>query len=85
MTKELIKAIEAAEQQLGTRIPEAVWLEVLEHSYRKLEYIKKPVEYLPILFQNELTDYYMRLEINLKGAVNYVQRMFANALSPQVP
>lgn len=84
MTEKIVKAIYAAEEQLGRKIPEGVWLEVLGHSYRKLDYIKKPIEYLPILFQNELTDYYARLEINLKGAANYVQRMFADALSPQV-
>ena len=84
MTEKIVEAIYAAEEQLGRKIPEGVWLEVLGRSYRKLDYIKKPIEYLPILFQNELTDYYARLEINLKGAANYVQRMFADALSPQV-
>ena len=85
MTEEIVKAIYAAEEQLGRKIPEGVWLEVLGYSYRKLDYIKKPLEYLPILFQNELTDYYARLEINLKGAANYVQRMFADTLSSPVP
>ena len=85
MTKEIVEALYAAEKELGKKIPEGVWLEVLGESYRKLDYIKKPLEYLPILFQNELTDYYARLEINLKGAANYVQRMFADALSSPVP
>ena len=84
MTEKIIEAIYAAEKQLGRKIPEGVWLEVLGYSYRKLDYIKKPMEYLPVLFQTELTDYYARLEINLKGATSYVQRMFADTLSPQM-
>jgi hypothetical protein len=84
MTKEIVGAIEAAEKKLGFRIPEGVWLDVLHCSYQKLTHIKKPVDYLPILFQNELTDYYARLEINLKGVVNHVQRMLAKPLSSTV-
>lgn len=84
MTKKIVGALEAAEQELGVRIPEDVWVEVLIYSQQKLEYIKKPIEYLPILFQNELTDFYARLEINLKGVANHVQRMLANPLSSSV-
>lgn len=84
MTGNIVGAIEAAERELGVHIPEGVWVEVLGNSYLKLENIKKPVEYLPILFKNELTDYYARLEINLKGVANHVQRMFANAMSSSV-
>lgn len=85
MTNKIVGAIEAAEEKLGIRIPEGVWLEVLVESYRKLAYIKKPDDYLPILFQNELTDYYARLEINLKGVGNCVQRMLTNAVPSTMP
>lgn len=84
MTEQIVGAIEAAERELGIRIPDDVWVEVLGYSYQKLEYIKKPAEYLPILFQNELTDFYARLEINLKGVANNVQRMLAIPLSSSV-
>lgn len=29
----------------------------------------KPDSYLPLLYENELTDYYMRLEINVRGGM----------------
>lgn len=85
MTDKIVGAIEAAEKKLGVRISEGVWLEVLVESYRKLACINKPDDYLPILFQNELTDYYARLEINLKGVANYVQRMLANTVPSSMP
>ncbi|MBR2890415.1 MAG: hypothetical protein IKC09_09095 [Oscillospiraceae bacterium] len=68
----IVAAIESAEKTLGFTIPEEVWVEVLGYSVQKLEYIKKPQSYLPILFENELTDYYSRMAINLRGAMNYV-------------
>lgn len=80
MANEIVKAIESAEAEMGRIIPEGVWLEVLGYSMRKLEVIKKPMDYLPILFRNELTDYYTRLEINLKGVGNHVQCLLANAM-----
>ena len=78
MANEIVEAIESAEQEMGLVIPEGVWVEVLGYSIRKLEVIKKPMDYLPILFRNELTDYYARLEVNLKGVANYVQCLLAN-------
>ena len=30
---------------------------------------RKPDSYLPLLYENELTDYYMRLEINVRGGM----------------
>lgn len=72
MGEKLLEALEAAETKLGIKIPDAIWIEVLGYSVRKLEYIKKPDSYLPILFENELTDYFSRAAINLRGAMNYV-------------
>lgn len=84
MTEKIIESIESAEKELGVMIPEGVWLEVLSNSFQKLAYIQKPVDYLPVLFRNELTDYYTRMEINLKGVANHVQRMLEGAVSPQL-
>ncbi|MBR3973054.1 MAG: hypothetical protein IKJ99_03770 [Oscillospiraceae bacterium] len=84
MTRKIVDAVEDAEKKLGTRIPEGVWLEVLKDSYRKLDQIHRPVEYLPVLFRNELADYYSRLDINLKGVANHVQRMLAIPMSSSV-
>lgn len=64
MEKSIIAAIESAERILRFKIPEEVWIEVLGFSVQKLKYIKKPNSYLPILFENELTDYYSRMAIN---------------------
>lgn len=66
---ELAKAKMAAEERLGFEIPEDVAGEVLDYSVRKCEVNGKGMEYLPILFENELRDYYTRLTINLKGAM----------------
>lgn len=80
MANEIVEAVESAERELGQMIPNGIVAEVLGHSMRKLEVIKKPAEYLPILFKNELTDYYTRLEINLKGVANHVQCLLANPM-----
>lgn len=59
----------AAEKTLGFHIPEEIAEEVLEHSKRKCALNNKPDSYLPLLHENELTDYYMRLAINLRGGM----------------
>lgn len=72
MTEKIVQAIEKVENLLGLRIPERVWVDVLQYSVQKLQAIGKPETYLPVLFQNELADYYTRMDINMKGAVNNV-------------
>ena len=59
----------AAEKKLGFLISEEIAEEVLEHSKRKSALNNKPDSYLPLLYENELTDYYMRLAINLRGGM----------------
>lgn len=70
ITTEAVEARETAERKLGFSIPDDVAIEVFDYTMRKLEVIKKPIEYLPVLFENELRDHYMRLAINLRGAMN---------------
>ena len=65
----------AAERTLGFSIPDAVADEVLAYAKRKCRMVKKPESYLPLLYENELTDYFARLEINLRGGMTLVQRM----------
>lgn len=48
----------AAEKTLGFRIPDHVAEEVLAHTRRKCALNQKPNSYLPLLYENELTDYY---------------------------
>lgn len=69
MTGEVDAARAAAERILGFRIPDRIAEEVLAHTKRKCALNRKPDSYLPLLYENELTDYYMRLEINVRGGM----------------
>ena len=64
----------AAEKTLGFRIPDHVAEEVLAHTRRKCALNQKPNSYLPLLYENELTDYYMRQAGILRGVPNQRQR-----------
>ena len=77
---EILKARESAERTLGFDIDDETAEEVLDYAKRKCELNHKPNEYLPLLYENELTDYFMRLAINLRGEMNRVQRMSRIAL-----
>lgn len=72
MVEKIVAAIESAERKLNKQIPEMVWLDVLFHSMRKCVVAGKDESYLPILFENELHDYYMRQEINERGGLAHV-------------
>ena len=69
---ELEYAKKAAEKQIGIEIPDVVAKKVFDYSVRKCEVNGKGDGYLPLLYQNELQDYYMRIAINEKGACAYV-------------
>ena len=68
--QEIRDAREAAEAELGFDIPDEVADEVLAYATRKCSVIGKPASYLPLLFQNELADYIIRMAINLRGGKN---------------
>lgn len=68
----LAEARQAAETSLGFKIPDVVATSVLWYARRKCELAES---YLPLLYETELTDYYMRLAINLKGEKQREQRM----------
>lgn len=68
-------AREQAEKTLGFSVPESVAKQVLDYSARKCEANGKGAGYLPILYENELRDYYMRLEINMMGGLNDVRHL----------
>ena len=68
-------AREEAEEMLGFSIPDEVADEVLAYAKRKCSVCGKPASYLPLLYENELTDYFMRLAINLRGGANDVRRL----------
>lgn len=73
MVEKIVAAIESAERKLNKQIPETVWFDVLMYSMRKCMAVGKDGEYLPILFENELLDHYMRQQFNGEGGCTYVQ------------
>lgn len=62
----------AAEETLGFFIPDGIADDVLIYARRKCSVIGKPESYLPLLYENELTDYFMRLAVNLRGGMIHV-------------
>ena len=79
LQEELVDAVRTAELRTGRKFDLAVVFEVLRYSIGKLSYIGKDMDYLPLLFENELRDHAMREEINKRGAENYVRHL------PSVP
>lgn len=75
MDQKILEARQSAERTLGFSIDDDVADEVLAYAKRKCELNHKPDDYLPLLYENELTDYFMRLYINLRGELNHVRRM----------
>lgn len=75
----------AAEKALGFHIPDNIAEEVLDYAKRKCEQNRKPDSYLPLLYENELTDYYMRLAINLRGGMSNVYDLRAIPVRQPVP
>lgn len=71
--KEIDEARKAAEQKLGTDIPDEIAKSVLEYTVRKCRISKQPLGYVPILYRTELLDYFMRLSINMMGGTGDVQ------------
>ncbi len=77
MDQKILNTRKSAERALGFSIDDDVADEVLAYAKRKCELNHKPNEYLPLLYENELTDYFMRLQINLRGELNHVRHMYA--------
>jgi len=69
LQEELVDAIFTAYRKTGKRFDPRTVYDVLRYSLRKLEAIRKEMDYLPLLFENELRDFAMREEINRIGAL----------------
>lgn len=67
MMKELRNAIISAEKVLGFQIAPEIATEVLMYTVRKCKVSGKGADYLPILFENELLDYFIRAAINARA------------------
>ncbi len=62
-----MEARKCAEHAIGLRLPDSAARDVLMYAWRKLKVIEKPADYLPVLYENELRDFAMRLAINAIG------------------
>lgn len=66
-SKVILAVIQKTEKNTGYEFSAPEVLEVLLHTIRKNRALGKGMEYFWILFENELSDLVMRVEINLKG------------------
>lgn len=85
MAENIASARVAAEIKLGFCIPDNIAEEVLGYTKRKCELNGKLESYLPLLYENELTDYYVRLAINLRGVMSNVRCLPHDAPPSPVP
>lgn len=67
MNEEIKRAINAAEALLGIQVPADELADIMDYCKRKLSYIRKDEDYLPLLLETEIVDYYTRLSINFRG------------------
>lgn len=67
--------VETAERMLGIRFPPGDLYGLANHTSRKWENMGYSEDYLPILFENELRDYFMRRHINAVGRINYERNL----------
>ena len=68
MKADIEEAVANAEETVGFQIPKDVADAVLDYAKRKCTVCRHPDSYLPLLYENELTDYYMWKAINMRGA-----------------
>ena len=64
---EMADAIKLAEATLGFNVLPDDAAEVLKHTARKMKLIGKDPSYIGLLFENELTDFYMRRAITARA------------------
>lgn len=77
---ELVEIVERVEKKTGWTFCPKELHDILQFTIRKCELNGKGDDYIPILFENELTDYLMRLVINARGAKNHVRNLSQNAV-----
>ena len=65
----IAEARRSAEEKIGRKVDDFNAEKTLEYAKMKLMANGMPEEYLPILYENELLDWYTRLTINLRGAI----------------
>lgn len=64
--------VEKVEKKTNFTFAEEDVYKIIAHVFRKCQLNRKDDSYVPILFENELYDFIMRLRINEKGATTNV-------------
>ena len=67
LISEIVSRVEKNEKYLFTAYEIA---DVLNYTCRKCRAVGKPDDYIPVLFENELSDYALRKNISAKGVIN---------------
>ena len=74
--------VEKTEKEIGYSFsPEQVY-KILTYTIRKNSVAKNGDDYIPILFENELRDYVVRLQVNT--ASNYIRKEFKQRKAVEV-
>lgn len=69
-TEKMYGIVQKVQSETGHDFPADEIAKVYAYTVRKCEVNGKGNDYVPILFENELTDYLTRLKINRMGAFN---------------
>lgn len=84
MEAELRQAKAYAEEKLGFEVPEDDYQHILQYSIRKLNYVKKGLDYLPLLLETEISDFYMRLYINTRTMILMQKKASTEMLAAKI-
>lgn len=76
----LLGIVKKVQEETGYEFSFDEMTDILLYTRRKCEVNGKGEDYIPILFENELSDYLMRREINRMGAMNRCARFAEAAL-----
>ena len=72
--EELVDILIAVQRKLRYTFDLMDVFNILTHTIRKCELNQKGDDYIPLLFENELEDFVMREQINLRGRMNLCAR-----------
>lgn len=80
-SRELYEIVDKVQRGCGYEFSEKELLDIHAYTVRKCEVNGKGDDYVPILFENELTDYLMRKAINIAGGANRCAKCATTALA----
>ena len=73
-TEELVDILVDVQRRLRYTFDLVDVFDILRYTIRKCEVNGKGEDYVPILFENELRDFVMRKQINMRGRMNLCAR-----------